>query len=75
MRPSRTGSTLYWGYGKDGIWRTCKFDYHKDSEILKAGTANAIAHTLKFKNVLEMKNVMLNELGIDNTSSFFSKKL
>jgi len=25
------------GLGKDGIWRTCKFDYHKDNDTLRPG--------------------------------------
>lgn len=56
MEPLRKGSFIYGGMGKDNIYRTCKFDYHKDNNILKPGTANAIAHSLKFNNVSEMKN-------------------
>jgi hypothetical protein len=55
MKPLRKGSFVYGGIGKDGVWRTCKFDYHKDNDILKPGTANSIAHSLKFKDVSEMK--------------------
>ncbi|MFZ5688279.1 MAG: hypothetical protein ACOY9Y_08890 [Bacillota bacterium] len=49
------GSTIFCGLGKDGIWRTCKFDYHKDKAPVATGTAKAIASSLKFKTVLEMK--------------------
>ena len=48
MKPHRMGSFIYGGIGKDGVYRTCKFDYHKDNEMLKPGTANSIAHSLKF---------------------------
>lgn len=37
------------------IWRPCKFDYHKDNQMLKPDTANSIAHSLKFDDVEEMK--------------------
>lgn len=56
MKPLRKGSFIYGGIGKDGIYRTCKFDYHRDNEMLKPGTANSIAHSLKFINTDEMKN-------------------
>jgi len=54
MQLLKKGGFVYGGIGKDGIWRTCKFDYHKDNETLKPGTANSIAHSLKFKDVSEM---------------------
>jgi hypothetical protein len=60
MIPIKKGSFVYGGIGKDGVWRTCKFDYHKDNEMLKPGTANSIAHSLKFKNVEEMKQFIEN---------------
>ncbi|CAB1249335.1 hypothetical protein ACFHWD_18915 [Clostridium sp. MT-14] len=56
MKPLKKGSFIYGGIGNDGIYRTCKFDYHKDNDTLRPGTASAIAHSLKFKNVMEMKN-------------------
>ena len=54
MQLLKKGGFVYGGIGKDGIWRTCKFDYHKDNETLKPGTANSIAHSLKFKDISEM---------------------
>jgi hypothetical protein len=54
LKPER-GSTIYFGIGKDGIWRTCKFDYHKDKDPVATGTAKIIAASLKFNTVLEMK--------------------
>lgn len=62
MKPLRKGSFIYGGIGKDGIWRTCKYDYHKDNDILKPGTANNITQSLKFKNVLEMKEYIEKNL-------------
>lgn len=62
MKPLRKGSFIYGGIGTDGVWRTCKFDYHKDNDILKPGTANSIAHSLKFKDVAEMKEFIDNYL-------------
>lgn len=43
------------GIGRDGAWRTCKFDYHKDKDPVATGTAKVIATCLKFRDVLEMK--------------------
>ena len=54
MKPEK-GSTIYFGVGRDGIWRTCKFDYHKDKDPVATGTAKIIATSLKFKTILEMK--------------------
>lgn len=54
MKPEK-GSNIYMGIGRDGIWRTCKFDYHKNKAPVASGTAKVIATSLKFKNVLEMK--------------------
>lgn len=62
MKPLRRNSFIYGGIGKDGIYRTCKFDYHKDNDTLKPGTSNAIAHSLKFSNVEEMKKYIDNNL-------------
>ena len=62
MKPHQKGSTLYCGIGRDGIWRTCKFDYHKDRDIIASGTAKAIANALKFDNVLEMKEYIEKHL-------------
>ncbi len=55
MKPLSKGSNLYEGLGKDGVYRICKFDYHKDNDPVATGTANAIAKSLKFQNVEEMK--------------------
>ena len=55
MQPLKKGSFIYGGMGKDGVWRTCKFDYHKDNEMLKLGIDSSIAHALKFKDSAEMK--------------------
>ncbi|MBU3157615.1 hypothetical protein LL037_25240 (plasmid) [Clostridium estertheticum] len=60
MQLLRKGGFIYGGLGKDGIWRTCKFDYHKDNDTLRPGTANSIAHSLKFKDVEEMKKFIDN---------------
>jgi hypothetical protein len=54
MKPEK-GSNIYMGIGKDGIWRTCKFDFHKNNAPIATGTAKVIATSLKFKSVLEMK--------------------
>lgn len=62
IEPLRKGSFIYGGMGKDTIYRTYKFDYHKDNDILKPGTTNAIAHSLKFNNVSEMKDFIDNNL-------------
>ncbi len=55
MKSVRKGSSLYEGFGKDGKWRRCKFDYHKDRDLVKTGTAKVIAVSLGFKTCLEMK--------------------
>lgn len=54
MKPEK-GSTIYLGIGRDGIWHTCKFDYHKDKDPVATGTTKIIATSLKFNTVLEMK--------------------
>ena len=53
---SQKGSNIYFGIGRDGIWRTCKFDYHKDKDPVATGTTKTIAISLKFRSVLEMKD-------------------
>jgi len=58
MKPAKKGSNIYKGMGRDGKYRVCKFDYHKDNEIIKTGTSKAIALQLGFKNVKEMKDFM-----------------
>ena len=55
MEPLKKGGNLYGGIGHDGIWRTCKFDYHKGRDIVATGTANVIAKSLGFKNVHDLK--------------------
>lgn len=59
---SEKGSTIYCGLGRDGVWRTCKLDYHKDRDTIATGTAKAIASSLKFKTVLEMKEYIEKHL-------------
>lgn len=49
MAPLRKGSTIYGGIGPDGVFRTCKLDYHSDKTPVATGTANAIAKALGFK--------------------------
>jgi hypothetical protein len=51
MKPLKKGSCIYGGIGRDGKWRTCKFDYHKDNEIIATGTASSIAKSLLFYNI------------------------
>jgi hypothetical protein len=58
MMPQKKGSNLYVGIGPDGQWRTCKFDYHKGRDGVLKGTADAIAKSLLFRNVTEMKENM-----------------
>lgn len=55
MEQLRKKGKMYGGFDNNGEYRQCKFDYHKDNEMLKPGTANAIAHSLGFQNVEEMK--------------------
>ncbi len=62
MKPSRKGSNLYEGFGKDGKWRRCKFDYHKDRDMVKTGTAKVIASSLGFKTCLEMKEFISKDM-------------
>lgn len=62
MKPLKKSSFIYGGIGKDGVWRTCKFDYHKDNDMLKPGTSNSIAHSLKFKDVSQMKEFIEKKL-------------
>lgn len=56
MKPAKKGSNIYKGMGKDGKYRVCKFDYHKDSDLIRTGTSRAIALQLGFKNIKEMKD-------------------
>jgi len=49
------GRVLYEGIGVDGLPHICKFDYHKDRDILATGTAQKIATSLGFKNQQELK--------------------
>ena len=62
MKPLKKGSNLYVGIGPDGKWRTCKFDYHKGRDPVLKGSAQAIAKSLLFKNVKEMKKYMDHNL-------------
>ncbi len=62
MMPQKKGSNLYVGIGPDGHWRTCKFDYHKGRDEIFKGTADAIAKSLLFKNVEEMKRYIESNL-------------
>lgn len=61
MKPEK-GLTMYMGIGRDGIWRTCKFDCHKDTDPAATGTTKIIAASLKFKSVLEMKEYIDKQL-------------
>lgn len=61
MAPLRKGGTIYGGIGPDGVFRTCKFDYHSDKTPVAAGTANAIAKALGFGNAQGMKDYLDNE--------------
>lgn len=56
MRPLKKGSFIYGGIGKDGKWRTCKFDYHKDHNQIATGTGKSIAISLGFKDTSDMKD-------------------
>jgi hypothetical protein len=58
VKPAK-GSNIYFGISRDGIWRTCKFDYHKEKDPVVKGSAKVIATSLKFNNVLEMKEYMV----------------
>ena len=62
MIPQKKGSNLYVGIGPDGQCRTCKFDYHKGRDEVLKGTADAIAKSLLFKNVEEMKRYIERNL-------------
>jgi len=55
MAPIKPGGSIHVGIGKDGAWRTCKFDYHKDDDQVTASAADAIAKSLKFKDAAEMR--------------------
>lgn len=55
MEPLKKGSKIFGGIGKDGKWRTCKFDFHSDNKIVAAGTAKIIAKSLGFKDLEDMK--------------------
>lgn len=62
MRPAQKGSYIYEGIGKDGNWRRCKFDYHKDRDQIATGTAKSIATSLLFKDCQEMKEYIDDKL-------------
>jgi hypothetical protein len=55
VAPIKRGGSVYVGIGKDGIWRTCKFNYHENGGQVTASAANAIAKSLKFKDAAELK--------------------
>lgn len=58
MEPFKKGSTIFGGIGKDGKWRTCKFDFHGDSKIVAIGTARIIAKSLGYKDLDDMKKFL-----------------
>ncbi len=62
VEPQKKGSNLYAGFGPDGQWRTCKFDYHKGREEVLKGTAVSIAKSLLFADVKEMKRYIEKNL-------------
>lgn len=62
MKPLKKGGFIYGGIGKDGKWRTCKFDYHKDRDQIATGTGKCIALSLGFKDVAEMKEFIEGKL-------------
>lgn len=51
----RKNSNIYEGMGRDGVWRSVKFDYHKARDEVRKGTALNIAQNLGFKTLMEMK--------------------
>ncbi len=61
MVPLRKGSNIYGGVGPDGVFRTCKFDYHKDHEQVATGTAKVIAASLQFHDLAEMRAYLDNK--------------
>ncbi len=62
MEPLKKGGNLYGGIGPDGLWRTCKFDYHKGRDMVATGTADVIAKSLGFRNVQYMKEYIEKNL-------------
>ena len=52
----RKNGFIYEGTGRDGKWRSAKFDYHKDRDVLRKGTALNIAQSLGFATLEEMKD-------------------
>ncbi len=55
MYPLEKNSNIFGGMGKDGIWRTCKFQAKKDTHLVPDGTAKAILVSLGFKGVKDIK--------------------
>ena len=62
MKPLKRGSFIYGGIGRDGKWRTSKFDYHRDRDQIATGTGKSIARSLGFKDTSEMKDFIDNNL-------------
>ncbi|MHB1254505.1 MAG: hypothetical protein ACYCZ1_10135 [Candidatus Humimicrobiaceae bacterium] len=58
MEPFKKGSKIFGGIGKDGKWRTCKFDFHGDNKIVAIGTARIIAKSLGYKDLDDMKKFL-----------------
>ena len=58
MEPLKKGSKIFGGIGKDGKWRTCKFDFHSDNKIVSIGTARIIAKSLGYKDLDDMKKFL-----------------
>ena len=49
---------IYVGMGNDGVYRTCKLDFHTNSTQVATGTAEKMAKDLGFKNTRELKDYM-----------------
>jgi hypothetical protein len=62
MNPTEKGSYIYEGIGPDGKFRRCRFDYHKDRDQVATGTGKSIATALLFKDCLEMKEYIHQNL-------------
>lgn len=61
LTPLRKGSVIYGGLGPDGIFRTCKFDFHKNRDMVATGTAQAIASSLGFPDLPAMRDYIENK--------------
>ena len=55
MSKKNKGGCIYFGIGNDGIFRTCKIDFHAGSRNVAPGTTHTMAKDLGFKNAIELK--------------------